>query len=315
MPKRNYLLGIAVCFSLLPLWAAKEELDKPLLASIEQFNKQQMPADFKALIEKRHELEEMKFLKLSEIAKVEKNIELQKGLLTEQKKKLNKRLRTLRQLSEFPVISRLFNQNTHTSLQNIEIMKFLIERDTTLIFEYQELLKTQRNLQAQLKGQVAEIDHMGALLKAYDESIEQKTTLEKEGSYVLSNKGRLQPAVNCPVEVGYGQLPNPDEVYLFLKGQFFDCPSISKVKTIAPGRVVHVDRDAVNGLVMIIDHGGNFFSVYSGLKATYLALNDRVTNEQSVGEAGAFELLQKRGFYFELRYGSTPLNPSQWIKN
>lgn len=315
MLKRSFLISIAIFFITFPLWAAKEEIDKPSVSSIEQLNKQQMPVDFKALIEKRHELEEMKFLKLSEISKVEKNIELQKNLLAEQKKKLNKRLRTLRQMSEFPVISRLFNQNTHTSLQNIEIMKFLIQRDTNLIFEYQELLKTQRNLQAELKGQLAEIDRMGVLLKTYDESIELKVSLEKEGSYVLSNKGRLSSPVNCPVGVGYGQLPNPDEVYLFFKGQFFDCPSISKVKTIAPGRVVHLDRDAVNGLVMIIDHGGNFLSVYSGLKATYLALNDRVTNEQSVGEAGAFELFEKRGFYFELRYGSTPLNPSQWIKN
>lgn len=295
--------------------AAKEELATEPVKSIQKFNSETPPEDLSALLSKRHELEGMKFQKLNEIAKTEKNIELQKQQISEIRNRLHKRLQAQHQLNQFPVLSRLFSENTHSNTRNMQLMKFLLQRDVTLILEYKELLKVQRENQFQLKQQVAEIDQMNLALKKYDESIENKTVQQKEGSYILSNRGKLSPPVKCAATYGYGMLPNNDEVPFFFKGQFYDCPEIEKVKSIAPGRVIYVAQDRVNGLVLVVDHGGNFLSVYSGLRASFVSVQDSVTNEQSLGSGGDFEVLDKKGFYFELRYGETPLNPAIWVKN
>lgn len=267
------------------------------------------------LVEIRHEIETFNFEKLSQIKKTESHIELQKMKISDKKKLLALRFRALYQMKQFPVLARLLSKNIHLSLQNIRTITFLAHRDINLIAEYNDLLLALREEQKNLKIELDSIQKLSELLKSYDESINIKIVDDNNKSFLISNKGKLKTPVSCQPSFTYGPLPNPDDVYIFLKGHFYDCNEVGIVRSVAPGRVVHLNKDVVNGLVLILDHGGNFYSVYSGLRSSFVELNSLVSNEQSLGSAGSFELLDKRGLYFELRFGETPLNPAQWIKN
>ena len=79
------------------------------------------------------------------------------------------------------------------------------------------------------------------------------------------------------------------------------------------GRVVYADWLPGLGLLLILDHGGGYLSLYGYNDRLYKSVGDKVRPgevlAQSPGEAGA-----RPELYFEIREGSRPLDPRPWLK-
>ena len=67
------------------------------------------------------------------------------------------------------------------------------------------------------------------------------------------------------------------------------------------------------GVLVILDHGDNTFTVYGHLAGTALRPGATVARGQAVGASGANPTGQPAA-YFEVRVDGRPVNPVQWLK-
>lgn len=87
------------------------------------------------------------------------------------------------------------------------------------------------------------------------------------------------------------------------------------VKSIYRGRVVYADWLAGLGLLMIIDHGGGFLSLYGHNEQLFRAVGDQVAAGDTIAGVGDSGGRAQPGLYFEIRQAARPLDPAPWFKD
>ena len=85
------------------------------------------------------------------------------------------------------------------------------------------------------------------------------------------------------------------------------------VRAVHGGTVAYVAPFTGFGVLVILDHGGNAFTVYGHLAATALRPGASLGRGQIVGAAGA-NPAGAGATYFEVRIDGRPVNPLQWLK-
>ncbi len=90
------------------------------------------------------------------------------------------------------------------------------------------------------------------------------------------------------------------------QGVVFAAASGSAVGAIAPGNVIFAGPFRSYGKVVIVDHGGGFFSVYGELGEIVKEKGDAVRSSEKLGTAGD-------KMYLEIRRGTEALDPSDWL--
>lgn len=88
----------------------------------------------------------------------------------------------------------------------------------------------------------------------------------------------------------------------------------SSVNAIHFGRVVYADWLRGFGLLIILDHGKGYMSLYGYNQALYKEVGDWVELGESIATVGQSGGQQFSGLYFELRHQGKPFNPKRWIK-
>ncbi|WP_444995827.1 murein hydrolase activator EnvC family protein [Aliikangiella sp. IMCC44359] len=85
------------------------------------------------------------------------------------------------------------------------------------------------------------------------------------------------------------------------------------VNAIHYGRVVYADWLRGFGLLVIIDHGKGYMSLYGYNQALYKQVGDWVESGESIATVGQSGGKQQPGLYFELRHQGKPFNPKRWF--
>ena len=86
------------------------------------------------------------------------------------------------------------------------------------------------------------------------------------------------------------------------------------VKAVADGTVVFADWMNGYGLILIIDHGNGYMSLYAHNEALLRDAGDRVKRGDAVASAGNSGSSGPVGLYFELRRNGDPVDPGVWLK-
>lgn len=79
------------------------------------------------------------------------------------------------------------------------------------------------------------------------------------------------------------------------------------------GRVVYADWLPGLGLLVVVDHGGGYMSLYGHNEQVYRRVGDRVSPGDALSAVGDAAGLGKPGLYFEIRKGREPLDPGAWL--
>lgn len=98
------------------------------------------------------------------------------------------------------------------------------------------------------------------------------------------------------------------------KGVFIRAGSGAEVRAIAGGEVVFSDWLRGYGNLIIIDHGGDYLTVYGNNDMLLKDVGDRVGGGDSIARVGAGGVGNESGLYFEIRRGGQPLDPMQWVR-
>lgn len=89
----------------------------------------------------------------------------------------------------------------------------------------------------------------------------------------------------------------------------------TEVKTVSHGRVAFADWLRGFGLMVIVDHGDGYMSLYGHNENLYVETGDWVEAGEVVAAVGDSGGLQYSGLYFEIRANGKPTNPLQWCKS
>lgn len=91
------------------------------------------------------------------------------------------------------------------------------------------------------------------------------------------------------------------------QGVVFSSALGAAVGAIAPGSVIFAGPFRSYGQVVIVDHGGGFFSVYGELGEILKGKGDQVRRSEKLASAGS-------QVYLEIRRGTDALDPADWLE-
>lgn len=123
-------------------------------------------------------------------------------------------------------------------------------------------------------------------------------------------KGRMPMPVKGRVMHAYGQ---PRSAGLRWHGWLIGANSGSEVRAVAYGRVAYSDWLRGYGLLIIIDHGDGFLSLYANNESLLHEVGDWVEPDTVISTVGSSSL-NDDGLYFEIRKDGKAMDPAVWLK-
>lgn len=172
------------------------------------------------------------------------------------------------------------------------------------------------SLNAQLEREGTTIERLAAEEKDLARLIAELTSILSD--YPITSeepfstlKGRLTWPIAGRLLHDFGQPRAGGE--LKWNGVVLAAPRGREVRTIYHGRVVFADWLAGMGLLIIIDHGEGYMSLYGYNETILKSTGDWVAPGDAIGTVGESGGQPQAGLYFELRKGIRPINPRQWI--
>lgn len=126
--------------------------------------------------------------------------------------------------------------------------------------------------------------------------------------------GELKKHLNWPapgqLAARFGQPRSPG---LRWRGVFIAAPENQPVMAVSHGRVAFADWLRGFGLLIIVDHGEGYMTLYGHNQALYQDVGDWVEAGQVIAGTGDSGGQARTGLYFELRKNGKPLDPLKWL--
>lgn len=201
-------------------------------------------------------------------------------------------------------------------LERVQALNQLEEEQSNLVAQQTkrqsaiaQLNQAARSLEAQ-KAQLLE-DRAGLevlLSELYNDAIfgaEQliKPFSEFKGKLNWPTKARLTKRYNASRNGG-----------LRWQGVKFRNKAKDPISAIYTGRVVFADWLTGYGLLVILDHGDNYMSLYAHNAELHVEEGEWVETGKLIADAGDTGGQSEPGLYFEIRYKGEPINPASWCR-
>jgi len=102
--------------------------------------------------------------------------------------------------------------------------------------------------------------------------------------------------------------------HLHWEGDLIAAPTGTPVRAISQGRVVYADWMPHFGLLVIVDHGEGYLSIYAHNQNVTHQVGDYVKAGETIAALGDSGGQDQPALYFELRHGNTTLDPRRWCR-
>ena len=112
----------------------------------------------------------------------------------------------------------------------------------------------------------------------------------------------------------FGRQKHPTfDTYVEKKGIAIATSEGMAIRAVSDGDVVYADWLKGYGLVVILDHGANYFTFYAHASQLLVKKGEAVARGTTLGKTGSSGLTDRVVLYFELRKGTRPVNPLGWF--
>ncbi len=125
-------------------------------------------------------------------------------------------------------------------------------------------------------------------------------------------KGKLAWPVKGKIRRTYGQRRANSQ--LRWNGVLIGAPAGNNVRAFSHGRVVFADWLQGMGLLIIVEHGDGYLSLYGHNQELLHGVGSWVQPGEIIGHVGDSGGQSETGVYFELRKNGEPINPGTWVK-
>ena len=127
-----------------------------------------------------------------------------------------------------------------------------------------------------------------------------------------ARKGKLAWPIAGRIRHSFGNARSDGK--LRWDGTLIAAPQGTPVQSVHYGRVVFSDWLRGFGLLMIINHGDGYMSLYGHNSVLYRETGDWVVTGEVIATVGDTGGQAEPGLYFEIRNGGKPANPKQWCQ-
>ena len=216
----------------------------------------------------------------------------------ERENKLSRLSKQLSRLSDIRIA--LAEQNRSLKLEREQQQAILREIE-------HEQHKKQKTINALDKKIAQEHIAISSLEKDAEELrrlIERLRTLSAAPQQFNALKGRLPWPLDGPINARANNKKLP--------GLFLEAIANTGVKSIHDGHVVFSDWFRSYGMLLIVDHGDGYMSLYANNEALYKEVGDAVQTGERIAEVGNGGVSGDTGLYFEIRRFNEQLDPKLW---
>tara|TARA_B100001059_G_scaffold113055_1_gene113310 strand:- start:1985 stop:3112 length:1128 start_codon:yes stop_codon:yes gene_type:complete len=233
-----------------------------------------------------------------------------------------------------------FNQARMESIQTLIVnLKRLNNIENEILTQQNKLIKTENSLLKKNKTLNTEKKQHKALLaslelrrKTQSDSLSQKQKDQKrlqqlitEVATLLDNSVRKQDA--RPIKSLKGKLPRPSKGRIVKafgnrntqarsnwQGWLIKGYEGSAITAIHHGRIVFSDWLRGFGLLLIVDHGDGYLSLYARNQSLLKSVGDWVYQGENIATLGSSGGFKEPSLYFEIRHKGKPQDPAAWLK-
>jgi septal ring factor EnvC (AmiA/AmiB activator) len=212
-----------------------------------------------------------------------------------------------------------FDQNradlSATESQLLSEKQALVEQETRLEQAYRKRLKTldeiKRNIGSE-KNQLTKLEQDRKQLESLLVEIEQSLKdnfVDIDTPQIAKRKGKLDWPVSGKLALKYGSKKST----LSSDGIFISSDSGKAVRVVHPGRVVFSEWLKGYGLLIIVDHGDDYLSLYGHNQSLLRNTGDWVQAGETLSLTGSSGGYDQTGLYFSLRHNGKSFNPVPWL--
>jgi len=158
-----------------------------------------------------------------------------------------------------------------------------------------------------LKGERDQLSRVVAELQRAIESLEPS----KSHTPFAKLKGKLQRPTKGKLVSSYNQTRRGSVKW---KGHRYVANAGTDVKAVAYGRVVYANWLSGQGLIIAIDHGDDYLTLYAHNQSLFKDVGEWVQSGETIAEVGDSGGQSQSALYFEIRHRGKPQNPKYWLK-
>ena len=130
-----------------------------------------------------------------------------------------------------------------------------------------------------------------------------------------SQKGRMNLPVKGHIIESYGKHKHPEfNSFTFSKGLSISASPGTEIKAIYEGTVIFADYFKGFGNMMVVDHGGGYFSLYAHASRLAKKVGAEVARHETIGAVGDVDSSKGSILYFEIRQQGKPVDPAGWVR-
>ncbi|QJE03233.1 peptidoglycan DD-metalloendopeptidase family protein [Massilia forsythiae] len=126
-----------------------------------------------------------------------------------------------------------------------------------------------------------------------------------------SQRGRMPAPIGGKIAARFGAKRGDGPTW---RGMFIKAPEGTDVRAIAAGRVVFANWMRGYGNLIIVNHGGEYLSIYGNNQTLVKRVGDAVKPGEVVASAGNTGGNEESGLYFELRHLGKAFDPAGWVR-
>jgi septal ring factor EnvC (AmiA/AmiB activator) len=164
----------------------------------------------------------------------------------------------------------------------------------------------------QLNGLLADEKELKQLLQALTQALEDIPAAPGDHKPFARLKGKLKWPTSGRRIVAYGQSRNIGK--LRWQGVVIAGREGQEVRAVSHGRIAYADWLRGYGLLLIIDHGDGYMSLYGHNQTLYREVGDWVEKGDVIAAVGNSGGIDRNALYFEIRKDGKPTDPVRWCK-
>ncbi len=130
-----------------------------------------------------------------------------------------------------------------------------------------------------------------------------------------SQKGRLAFPVRGEIVDRFGRHKHPEfNSYTVSNGVSITSPLGTEIHAVYDGQVIFADYFKGYGNMVIVDHGGGYFSLYAHAAKISKKVGATVKRNEILASVGDVDSPRGSMLYFEIRYQGKPVDPAPWFR-
>jgi len=202
----------------------------------------------------------------------------------------------------------------------------LLKLKQNLLAKNREVGESRKERERILSKLLNELEKQGLELQGLQQQEQETTSLveklsENQGSVAIfedippfnSLKGQLDWPVKGKLFTRFGNYKQGGK--LKWQGVVIDTETGVEVHAVSSGQVVFSDWFRNLGLLIIIDHGDGYMSLYGYNQSLLKKTGDWILPGEIIALAGDSGGQLSSGVYFEIRNNGAPVNPAKWCRN